>query len=243
MISLSDIKAAYPEEKRQADKSEWLAYYFIRPLSFYCTWLLINLGLSANASTWFSLLAGLAGIAMLACPEFAVQVAGASLLIAWLILDHVDGNIARYHKQSSNYGDYIDTLAAYVILGFFPVGLSLSAYHQTDCTAGHWLIVLGGYAGVASILPRLAYQKMLNYGDSSGGYRKLFGNESGATLVKTAFAFVNNMLNPSGFLFLWVFLFVVLQAQDLFVGAYALIWTLLTPLSIFRFCRRLKRAE
>ena len=63
--SMKDVTASYTPEKRK-DTSLW-ARVFSRPLSFPVTYILINLGVSANAVSVISIFVALAACILLAC--------------------------------------------------------------------------------------------------------------------------------------------------------------------------------
>ena len=62
-ISASDIRQSYPSEKARSDLVAQLwAYLVLRPISFYLTPPLINMGFSANAVTALGLIPLLCGL-------------------------------------------------------------------------------------------------------------------------------------------------------------------------------------
>jgi hypothetical protein len=125
-ISVHDVRLNYHshEQKVAEDKEGWYGYY-IRQISFYPTALFLNLGISANQATWISMIVLILGCLLLAVGDHMSAIVGALLVNSWFILDYVDGDIARYKKSSSAYGDFIDMLGHYIAGGllFFAVGV------------------------------------------------------------------------------------------------------------------------
>jgi len=240
-ISVEEIKKAYSEDKQEADKSEWFAYYVIRPVSFYFTMLFIKFDVTANKITWLSLFMALLGSVLIGFGSYAIQLIGGLLLIGWLILDHVDGNVARYTNTQCSYGDFLDTIAGYIMLATFPLALGIAAYFEYNGRAyDYWFIIFGGLAAVFNILPRLMYQKFLNYGVHGENYRKIFGASDETrpvSFVEMAFKLVNNLLNPSGFLLIILFLVIAVELIGSFLVLYATINFMIVVVTIVKLSR------
>ncbi|HHJ18898.1 MAG TPA: CDP-alcohol phosphatidyltransferase family protein [Gammaproteobacteria bacterium] len=240
-ISSDQVRKAYSEEKQCADRSEWFAYYVVRPLSFYISAILIQKGISANSVTWFSMVLVILADIMIGLGGAYIKALGGVLLLLWLILDHVDGNIARYSGTQSAYGDFIDTIGGYLILSTLPLFLGLAAFF--DHRDGHiaWVfLLLGGVAAVTNVLPRLLYQKFQSYGLTKKDYKDLLNVKSQAGtrgLRYRAFQVANNILNPSGLLLVFVLMAILFNFIDWFVVIYAVINIILTAYCITKFCR------
>lgn len=242
-ISVEDIKKSYSNEKKNSDRSEWFAYFLIRPISFYIALFFINMRISANSVTILSLFISLLGSGLIGFGDFKIRLAGCACLLIWLILDHVDGNIARYNNTQSLCGEFLDSLAGYFTIAFFPIFLGLAAYFD-DQSGNEWVfLLLGGIASITNILPRLVYQKFRLYSDSKDGYREIISDSAKMRDVKLVRRFVfnlaNNLLDPSGFLFVIVFAVVYFGIIDMFLVVYALLGVLITAISTFKFSKRM----
>lgn len=110
-ITLEGIRATYTEEKKAFDKHSLWAYFVGRRISFYFAWLFLKLGISANKVTVVAIIVGLISCILLALGNYTAIIAGASLANIWVLLDFTDGNIARYNKTSSSYGNFLDALS------------------------------------------------------------------------------------------------------------------------------------
>lgn len=80
----------------------------LRRLSWRCTDLALRLRLTPNAVTLLSLGIGLLAAGLVATGERAGMVAGAVLLQLCLVIDCVDGELARYRRRFSRFGAWLD---------------------------------------------------------------------------------------------------------------------------------------
>lgn len=128
-ISIGDIRAAYPREKMVLERRNkvWL-YYAGRLPSFYLTWIFLRLSISANQATYICLVIGLGSCIFLALGSYTLKLAGALLAALYLLLDCVDGNIARYRKTSSRFGEFFDALVGYIVISFLFMSLGLGVF-------------------------------------------------------------------------------------------------------------------
>ena len=205
-VTLRKIKAAYTGDKKESDLAKWWGYYGARLPPFYLTWPFLKLRISANSATWFTTGVGLLGAGFLAYGEYWTALVGAFLVNLWLVLDCVDGNIARYHKQCSKYGDFLDSVSGYVMLStmFFATGIGI--FRGGDSAV---FLILGAGASIASIYPRLVYQKMLSYLGQGVLYGSVLDRKKkgGKGLFSLAFRIGNHLANPGAFLLPILFTF------------------------------------
>jgi len=158
--SMKDVTASYTPEKRK-DTSLW-ARVFSRPLSFPVTYILINLGVSANAVSVISIFVALAACILLACGSTLSWI-GVFVFLFWDVMDCVDGNIARVKKTASLKGEYMDAISGYTAPAFIYLSLGIAAYNEPGYLnfLGHWIIVVGAVASLSDLLSRIIYQKFL----------------------------------------------------------------------------------
>ncbi len=108
----------------------------MRRLSPYVTRLILPTRISADAVTGATLVAGLAAAALLTLPGL-IPAAGAVLLIqAQMLLDCSDGEVARWRRQYSTAGIYLDRLSHYVTETAFPIALGVRADGGWDSIGG-----------------------------------------------------------------------------------------------------------
>lgn len=77
----------------------WLSRYFYRKVTIYFTWAFAKLGIGSKATTLISGLVLFAGAACYAMPGRGYWVAGSLLVQLYFILDHVDGELARFERS------------------------------------------------------------------------------------------------------------------------------------------------
>lgn len=80
----------------------------VRRVSIYVTWLLIRTPISANGVTFLFLAAALSGAAAFAVGERWAWLAGTLLIWLSIVFDFSDGEVARFRRESSWFGDYFE---------------------------------------------------------------------------------------------------------------------------------------
>lgn len=129
-----------------------MARHITREMAIPITWLLLHTPITANGVTFLGILTSFLGMIFLACPHPTVFLLGALFFQIWYLLDHVDGQVARYRKESSLTGLYFDFLSHYIVHSIFFFGLSLHAYFSTRFIGIILLGVFGafGFAWIQS---------------------------------------------------------------------------------------------
>lgn len=160
--SIKKIKSSLPKEKNK--KSSLWVKLVIRKLSFVFTWIFINLGFSANLVSYFSILISISGFCFLLVNNYIYRIIGAILINFWLVLDCVDGNIARCKKKFSPYGSMIDSFGGYFTIAFSYLGIGVAAFNTSKLLNdySYIFIILGALTGVFELLARLLHQKREN---------------------------------------------------------------------------------
>ena len=171
--TIADVRASYGEEKRREEwHGDWMSALVYRPISFWLTPLLLNLKVSASQVTSFALLISLA-------LPFIAWKAGASahttvavLAILFVILDCVDGNIARVTKTASKTGHYLDFLTDLVFRIGLYAAVGILADRETGSLAwlDHQSFAFGLLAALIAIVGRLSrvFTRQLSPGDVYG---------------------------------------------------------------------------
>lgn len=147
--------------KKKNANSSWWVKLLIRKLSFPFTYLFINLGFSANAVSVLSVLTVIAGCICYCLPGTAALVAAIILTNFWLLLDCVDGNIARCKKQKTVFGEFVDDIGGYYIesLVYLAIGICVYNYGGVLFPAqNHWIVVIGAVSSIVNVLARLIHK-------------------------------------------------------------------------------------
>ncbi len=123
----------------------WYVRHIIRDLALYVTRPLLYTSVTANQVTFFSILIGIASAVAFACPTAWGLFLGALLLQFWYLLDHVDGQVARYRKTAGVTGVFFDYITHYTVHSVIFIGLGVGAYFSQ----GHvFMLVLGAISAL-----------------------------------------------------------------------------------------------
>ncbi|WP_158077249.1 CDP-alcohol phosphatidyltransferase family protein [Caenibacillus caldisaponilyticus] len=165
-ITIRNIKSSLPSYKKDIDRLDLWVYYFVRPLSYYFTWVFLKLKISPNFATIISAFIGFIGAIIMAVGTFKLQLTGAILINFWIIFDCVDGNIARFNEQTSKFGEFLDGISGYIFTSFLYTGIGLSVFlsgNKSIVLYNDWIyILLGCLTSLFTILPRLIEHKAQN---------------------------------------------------------------------------------
>jgi len=209
-ISIKDIKTTYSEDKMGLEKQNkvWL-YYVGRLPSFYLTWVFLRLNISANQATYICLVVGLASCIFLAFGSYALT--GAILASIYLVLDCVDGNIARYRNSESPFGKFIDASGSYIVSSLLFMSIGLGAY-ATPGSRGlltHWesifasfdehiFLIAGFWSAFSYVLARLIslrYKSILGLNSDDDDVKSSTSNK----IFQISLVMFRNLFGVSGF--------------------------------------------
>jgi len=142
------------------------AIYFVRPISIWFTWVFVRTPLSANHVTIIQEIFGIIGAVLFAYGRFVL---GALFLQIGFILDNSDGEVARWKKQQSESGKFLDLIGHMIVIPFYFFGLGLGLYLQQGNII---TLIMGFLAGLFS----LKLEKLLTNedGDLELGRRGFF---------------------------------------------------------------------
>lgn len=101
-----------------------------RKISIYITWLALKTPINANGVTVVFLLVGLGGAFCFSIGIYKLNLLGAFLYIFALILDNVDGEVARARVTTSWKGGFLDWIATSIPDCFLFVGIALGSYRH-----------------------------------------------------------------------------------------------------------------
>ena len=132
-------------KKKNSRSSLWVQLW-VRKASFPVTYLFINAGWTANMVSVLSWVVIFFAAVLLCFNNFGCMFAGVILTNFWLVLDCVDGNIARVKKVKTFMGDFYDAVAGYGPFSFTTIALGVAAYHTSFLVSEEyrvWLILIG----------------------------------------------------------------------------------------------------
>lgn len=153
------FKEELPEWKRKKDP--FTSRIFYRPVSFITASVATNIGLTANAVSYLSIILALIACVCFIIPNYICNIVGAILVNIWLISDCTDGNMARTVKKQP-FGEFADGISSYILVGLLCTAFSISAYFNGGVLINKeciWIVLLGALASSSDTLMRLIYQK------------------------------------------------------------------------------------
>ena len=187
-----------PEAKRQSEKPNIVLSKIVRPLCIYATLPFLNTNIKPTTITKISVLASLIGFGFLAFGRsLYLNVIGWIFFFIWVILDGVDGNLARFKNQTSPMGEIWDAFGGYVAMVLTYFGAGIAAFYDVNrysyCEP-YWLLIIGGATAVMSIFPRLMMHKKRETMGSNESTKE-FTNKQGFGLKQ---AIAMNFISLSG---------------------------------------------
>jgi len=129
MESIEELKKICQKPNyKKPGYGNWYVRHIIRDLALYVTRPLLKTSITANQVTFISILVGVAAAFFFMIPSSFGLIMGTLLLQFWYLLDHVDGQIARYKKTSSITGVFFDYITHYLVHSIAFIGLGIGAY-------------------------------------------------------------------------------------------------------------------
>lgn len=126
----------------------WLARLFLRAVSLRVTALLVRTPVTANQLTALMIVVGLAAAVPLGASGLLTAVLGLVSVWIYFLLDLCDGEVARWRRQTSITGVYLDRVGHYLVEAAV---LSAYGWRAGDQQLGGWT-TLGVAAGLAVVL-------------------------------------------------------------------------------------------
>ncbi|RFU83170.1 CDP-alcohol phosphatidyltransferase family protein [Streptomyces triticagri] len=139
--------------KDRRSGEHWAGRLYMRELSLRVDRHLVNTKVTPNQVTYVMTLAGALAAPVLLVPGVWGAVLGVVMVQLYLLFDCVDGELARWKKQYSLAGVYLDRVAAYVCDAAVLAGLGLRAADLWGEGRIDWLwAFLGTLAALGAVL-------------------------------------------------------------------------------------------
>lgn len=219
------FRDSFPEHKRKIDS--FLLHIFYRPISFYGAALANQLGLTSNQVSFISWFFAVLGPAAFLFESKTIKLIGCFLVFVWIILDCVDGNLARSIK-SYKYGDFIDAISSYTLIAVLFPCLGYSVFCSGGfifAPANAVIVLIGAFTGMSDTLARLYYQKYQN--NSYEYIDERSGNDSRIT-KDSLISRINNRTSKeiglAGAMIPFLFVATIFDLIDIFVCFYFLFY-------------------
>lgn len=237
--------------KRKNRRSSLWVQFWVRKASFPATYLFINAGWTANMVSVLSWIVIFMAAVLLSINNFNCMLWGVILTNFWLVLDCVDGNIARVKQVKTFMGDFFDAVAGYGPFSFTTIGLGMAAYHTTFLFPEKYkffLILIGGIGATANIYMRLVHQK---YQNCFFAAKKILNELDEITLADTedkrSFAYIREQIDKNigvaGLFMPWLFVALFTSTFDVMVICYTLYYVLSFLMICLLYCRRASAFE
>jgi len=125
----------------------FMARHFDRRLSQMMSKRLAHTSVTPNQITLIGMSLGLIAALLLSLPGYWAHLSGALLFVFCIIVDGVDGEIARLRLLESTFGHYLDIVTDNIVHAAIFVGVAFGLYHDTGNQAyilALWFL-LGGF--------------------------------------------------------------------------------------------------
>jgi len=116
-----------PSTLSRANAEHWAGPLYLRRMSIHLTRQLLRTSISPDGVTWVMIVCGLVGAAALTLPGLGGAVLCALLVQLQLLVDCSDGEVARWRRQFSPSGVYLDRIGHYSTEAALPVALGIRA--------------------------------------------------------------------------------------------------------------------
>lgn len=184
-----------PGLKDRRNEEHWAGRLYMRDLSPYFSWIALRLGFSPNQLTYLMMGSGVLAGVVVSLPASGTgalwtALGGAVLIQVYLLLDCVDGEVARYLRQTSVAGVFLDRIGHYLSEVALLIGLGFAA--QGGWESGGW-VELGLVAALGAALIKaetdnvvVARAKSGLPADPAGGDRALRPRSTRIALARQA---------------------------------------------------------
>ena len=202
MITPKELaRVTMTEQKKASAKNDLFAFYIGRPISYVLTVPFLYLKIKPNTISFLSFFPSIIGFLLLGFGSTkCLQIIGAVLFMIWNFMDGIDGNVARYTKQTSQLGTLWDATSGYLamMLMYFAPGIAVMNVSETvmlGFVPDYYYIVLSGLTALFTMFSRLVmHKKILLFANGEGSELREKENYSSIRLVML------NLTSPSGFI-------------------------------------------
>ena len=131
---ISMLKSSYfnNAKSKMDQRDSFISRHVYRSASFYLSVPFLRFGFTANQITLISFLSSLVAMLIIAAGGRSNAIIGSLLCILGVLLDYVDGNIARLKGKTSYYGKFIDSIVDIFVSALIPISVSIGLYMEPD---------------------------------------------------------------------------------------------------------------
>ncbi|WP_307659955.1 CDP-alcohol phosphatidyltransferase family protein [Streptomyces sp. V1I1] len=153
--SVAELRpVVHPEGVKDRRSGEhWAGRLYMREISLHIDPYLVNTKITPNQLTYLMVVVGVLGGAALLIPGLTGAILAVVLFQIYLLLDCVDGEVARWRKQTSITGVYLDRIGHYLCEAALLVGFGVRGADVFGDGRAEWLwAFLGTVAALGAIL-------------------------------------------------------------------------------------------
>ena len=161
---LDALRRSYGTKELVDRADSYVSRFIYRPVSFYLTIPFVLAQCSANQVTVLRGTLALLSAVVVATGLRSMVVFGSSLYALCVLLDYVDGNLARLYRTASELGAFLEELADQVGPSLFPLAISIGLYFRPDrwlrlvsSVDPIWVLLLGALTSIAYCLGMMAF--------------------------------------------------------------------------------------
>ena len=123
---------------------EWWSSFVASPVAILVNWMVVDWRwLSPNLITLFSLLTAITASILVVLGGGMNFLLAAGLIQLSLVLDCMDGQMAKYRRESSRFGDYFDKVTDQLQVFLWFAAVAYAAYRQTESATPVFLAFVG----------------------------------------------------------------------------------------------------
>ncbi|MFJ1610232.1 CDP-alcohol phosphatidyltransferase family protein [Streptomyces sp. NPDC088253] len=167
-VQLEELREViHPAGKLESRAEHWAGRLYMRSLSLRVTRLMLGTRVSPNQITTVMVFAGVLSGVALVVPGPGGAVLSVLFMQLYLLLDCVDGEVARWRRQFSPLGVYLDRLGAYLADAAVMVGMGIRA-----AELGLNLYLVAGLAAAIGVLLLKSSSDLVHVARSDSGMEK-----------------------------------------------------------------------
>lgn len=231
MESIKELREICQNTRLWADT--WHGRNICRPLSIYITRLVLFTPLTANHVTMIFFVAGLAGALLFLNGSRMFNFIAAIMLQLWYLLDHVDGEVARYRKTTSLAGIYMDEMVHYIVHPLIFICMGIGQFFLYGQSVFIFACIMAAAAMIFIPLSQQVKEKVFKKGSSPVSDDKKCDEAKGKRLFSIlhkscTFPAVMNIITALTF----ISLFIKIDLAPFILWYYAVIGTLVWSMRI-----------
>ncbi len=129
---IKDLRKICQESKEGWAQRNWFDKNITRKISIYITYLAIKTGIKPNQITVATLFIGIIGGILIMTGNKIYWILGFLIVYLGVILDAVDGELARFYNMPTELGKYLDLFVGLSLHKFILACMSIALYLETN---------------------------------------------------------------------------------------------------------------